>query len=149
MDCRDYQRMFGLPYREDNHKMMIYIYDEDGPESPEEIAAFEKACYEDNELGMPAKRIVCPLCNGKGSHVNPSIDSHGLTREDFDDDPDFAENYFSGMYDVPCYRCNGRNVCLVVDEEKCDKHLLAYFRRVEEDERQYNAMCASELRMGC
>jgi hypothetical protein len=42
--------------------------------------------------------------------VNPSIDSHGLSREDFDQDPDFEEDYFSGVYDVPCYVCSGARV---------------------------------------
>jgi hypothetical protein len=53
---------------------------------------------------------VCPRCRGEGKHVNPSIDSHGLTREDFDQDPDFEEDYFSGVYDVPCYVCSGARV---------------------------------------
>lgn len=51
--------------------------------------------------------VICGLCRGEGTHVNPAIDSHGLTREDFDDDPDFAESYFAGHYDVPCVRCSG------------------------------------------
>lgn len=173
MDCRDYQRMFGLPYKEDSQREVIYfeVYLEDNEDSeyfrglkrasPEGIAlraAFEKALYTpknpDDEvqvshLEIPARRIVCPLCNGKGSHVNPSIDSHGLSREDFDDDPDFRENYFSGMYDVPCYRCHGKNVCLVVDEGRCNRSLLAYFYRQEAEERAYNAMCEAEMRFGC
>jgi hypothetical protein len=53
---------------------------------------------------------VCPRCRGEGKHVNPSIDSHGLSREDFDQDPDFEEDYFSGVYDVPCYVCSGARV---------------------------------------
>lgn len=53
---------------------------------------------------------VCGTCGGAGKHVNPSIDSHGLTREDFDEDPDFREDYFSGRYDVTCNECGGRRV---------------------------------------
>jgi len=53
---------------------------------------------------------VCPLCEGKGSHVNPSIDSSGLTAEDFYEDPDFFEDYRSGVYNVPCNLCSGLRV---------------------------------------
>lgn len=51
--------------------------------------------------------MICPMCEGEGTHVNPSIDSHGLTREDFDEDPDFAEGYRKGDYDVACVGCGG------------------------------------------
>ena len=60
---------------------------------------------------------VCDTCRGTGSHVNPSIDCGGLTSEDFDDDPDFREDYFSGVYDVTCYECNGKRVVPVTEEE--------------------------------
>lgn len=50
---------------------------------------------------------ICDRCRGHGKHVNPNVDGHGLSREDFDEDPDFAENYFSGMYDVSCHDCGG------------------------------------------
>lgn len=49
------------------------------------------------------------MCEGEGTTVNPNIDAHGLTAEDFREDPDFAENYFSGTYDVPCRACGGKN----------------------------------------
>lgn len=62
------------------------------------------------ELNIPCKYEVCDRCEGKGTHVNPSIDGHGLTRDDFADDPDFAEDYFAGRYDVSCYECNGLRV---------------------------------------
>ena len=54
--------------------------------------------------------LVCPVCNGEGKTVNPSIDAGGLTREDFDEDPDFREDYMSGMYDITCRACNGQRV---------------------------------------
>lgn len=50
---------------------------------------------------------ICPACEGEGKTVNPSIDAHGLTSEDFADDPDFAEDYFSGRYDECCRACLG------------------------------------------
>lgn len=56
------------------------------------------------------KWILCPVCEGDGKTVNPDIDSNGLTAEDFREDPDFAENYWSGMYDITCRGCNGHRV---------------------------------------
>lgn len=57
-----------------------------------------------------AKYQVCPVCNGEGKTVNPSIDAHGLTAEDFYEDPDFAEDYKSGVYDIVCNGCHGQRV---------------------------------------
>jgi hypothetical protein len=54
--------------------------------------------------------IVCPVCRGEGKTVNPCIDANGLTAADFAEDPDFAEDYMSGMYDITCRGCNGKRV---------------------------------------
>ena len=72
---------------------------------------------------------VCHLCEGTGTHVNPSIDSNGLTAEDFYEDPDFFEDYRSGMYNVPCYLCSGNRVIPKAigaiteldDQEECEE----------------------------
>lgn len=69
------------------------------------------------ELVLPAVRVVCPVCDGSGKHVNPAIDGHGLGPEDFEDQ-DFAESYWSGAYDVQCEECNGRNVVEELDWER-------------------------------
>jgi hypothetical protein len=76
--------------------------------------------FEDDEAEteVPARYEVCDTCHGKGTHVNPSIDSHGLTAEDFAEDPDFREAYFEGRYDVLCAECGGRRVVPVVDETR-------------------------------
>jgi hypothetical protein len=65
---------------------------------------------------FPIKYVVCQTCNGLGKHVNPDIDSNGLTRDDFDRDPDFMEDYFSGKYDVDCYECCGKRVVPEINE---------------------------------
>ena len=52
--------------------------------------------------------VVCDLCSGRGFYVNPSIDEHGITREEFDSDPEFQENYQRGMFNVKCTKCKGR-----------------------------------------
>lgn len=56
---------------------------------------------------MKTKWKICSVCRGDGKVVNPNIDAHGLTAEDFYDDPDFAENYRSGSYDITCAACHG------------------------------------------
>ena len=69
-------------------------------------------------LRLPTKFRVCPTCDGRGSYVNPAIDEHGISAEEMHDDPDFAESYFSGAYDVTCAECLGKNVIETIDQEK-------------------------------
>lgn len=96
------------------------------------------------EHTLPAKFEVCGTCRGSGTHVNPSIDGNGLTREDFDEDPDFRDAYFDGVYDVTCQTCGGQRVVPVVDEERADKGLLALYQKQQEDQERHNAECRSE-----
>ena len=79
---------------------------------------------EEKELEIPAKWDIWGLCDGRGSHVNPGIDAGGLTAGDFAEDPGFAESYFRGTYDEPCYRCHGRTTEPVVDEDRCNPEQL-------------------------
>jgi hypothetical protein len=101
--------------------------------------------YEDEERAprlIPVEYTVCPTCEGKGKHVNPSIDASGLTWEM--EDRDFREDYLNGVYDVPCYQCHGiRVVPMPADKE--DQQAMERWLR---DELDYQAMCAAERRMG-
>ena len=95
---------------------------------------------------------VCDLCNGKGSHVNPSIDSGGLSYDDFDYDPDFEEEYHSGRYDVPCNQCSGKRVVPVIDDyclTDDQKRALKIMSEQAEDEAAHQAEVMAEMRMGC
>lgn len=85
---------------------------------------------EDTESGtwVPIRFAVCPLCEGRGQHVNPSIDAHGLTREDFDEDPEFEERYFGGDYDIPCNLCRGEKVVPVPLDAAILKRVAEYAR---------------------
>ena len=61
---------------------------------------------------------ACGLCAGRGSYVDPSIDAHGITREEMAElGPEFAENYRGGMYDVTCGLCGGARVVPVPTSE--------------------------------
>lgn len=61
-------------------------------------------------MKLPSKYEVCDQCSGSGKVVNPSIDAGGLSHEDFYEDPEFEEAYFSGRYDMTCPNCGGKRV---------------------------------------
>lgn len=106
---------------------------------------------EEEEISFPAKFEVCDICNGKGQHVNPSIDCHGLTSDDFAEDPDFAEGYFSGRYDVACYCCHGQRVMPVVDEDRLTPEQKKALERLNDKQRadaEFESECRHERIMG-
>jgi hypothetical protein len=74
----------------------------------------EEGCEHKEEL--PGRYEVCERCRGRGVHDHEAF-SDGITAEDFAEDPDFAEQYHKGWYDVPCSVCHGRRVVLVPEEE--------------------------------
>ena len=61
-------------------------------------------------LEIQTKYEVCSLCGGSAKIVNPDIDCGGISRDEFYEDPEFEEAYFSGRYDQTCTRCNGKRV---------------------------------------
>lgn len=103
---------------------------------------------DDGEHSLPTKFEVCPTCEGRGVHVNPSIDCDGLTAEDLED-PDFRESYLSGVYDVVCYTCGGKRVVPVVDRDRCTADLLAAYDEQEQELLACEAEHRAELRWGC
>lgn len=99
-------------------------------------------------IELPYRWIVCHLCDGSGTHVNPSIDAGGLSAEDFAEDPDFAEDYARGVYDEPCRLCRGRTTIPVVDEDRCDPELLARYRQQKDEILRDREIELAELAMG-
>jgi hypothetical protein len=93
----------------------------------------------ESEVEIPIEFEVCGTCRGKGSRVNPAVDGHGLSREDFDEDPGFEEDYFAGVYDVTCSDCRGTRVePIIADEDKLSdeqKAALKYAYNREQDRR--------------
>ena len=100
------------------------------------------------EVPLPWQYEVCPVCRGKGTHVNPSIDCDGLTREDFDEDPDFRDDYLRGVYDVPCNHCGGKRVVPDVDWDALSEEIAEMYREQLADEAMYRREQMAELRMG-
>jgi hypothetical protein len=93
----------------------------------------------------PAEFTVCWVCEGHGKYVNPSIDSDGISPEQFAEDPEFARSYFAGAYDIQCRSCGGRRVELTPIEDEAKKSLAedCQFEADWEAERE------AERRMGC
>ena len=56
---------------------------------------------------MKPKWIICPVCDGDGTTVNPAIDANGISAEDFVADPDFRDDYMSGVFNITCRACGG------------------------------------------
>lgn len=130
MDHRDSARQGRMDGLRPDHERMVLI-DEDG------------------DLGsLPARYEVCWTCDGRGKHVNPSVDSHGISAAEFDEDPDFREDYCRGVYDVTCYECGGRRVTLQLDRNACPKEALEEIDKRVISESSYRAECAAERRMG-
>jgi len=92
--------------------------------------------------------IICPVCSGEGKCVNPNIDAHGLTAEDFHEDPDFAEEYFGGTFDEPCRPCRGTGKMKSDDLEKLEQAAEDRKLAAREDG-DYDAYCvAGDYRYG-
>ena len=103
---------------------------------------------EEESVTVALKYEACPTCEGKGKHVNPSIDCDGLTAKDFAEDPDFRAEYMSGRYDVTCYGCKGKRVVLDLDRDNIDAAVLARIDSMLEDRAHGEWERAAERRMG-
>lgn len=102
----------------------------------------EDEAGEERHFDLGFEWCVCPTCRGRGQHVNPAIDAdHGLTAEDFAQDPDFADDYFSGVYDQECVECGGRRVVPVLEcpELEAWRREIYEMRRAEAAERRIGA----------
>lgn len=104
---------------------------------------------EDKEHTIRLKWGVCGTCGGKGNHVNPSIDAHGISAEEFQEDPGFEEDYFRGVYDMNCYECGGRTTSPVIDEKRTPEETLRFMNDWFRSEASHRAETTAELRMGC
>tara|TARA_B100000131_G_scaffold114902_1_gene111874 strand:- start:1726 stop:2211 length:486 start_codon:yes stop_codon:yes gene_type:complete len=128
-------------------------FDERAMTATKELTHWDNEDVEHTEVFTFNVRFeVCDLCNGKGSHVNPSIDSGGLSYDDFYGDPSFEEDYHSGRYDVSCNQCSGKRVVPVIDDHCLSddqKRALKIMREQAEEEAAYQAEVMAEMRMGC
>jgi len=109
----------------------------------------DEECAETVEF--PLHKEVCGRCRGEGHHDHPAF-SNGFTSSDWaeacEDDPDWSENYRSGMYDVPCEECGGLRVVDVIDESKLSADVLKALHERYHEEACYRRECEAERRMG-
>ena len=111
------------------------------------LCLYDEATDTETEIDLPLRWEVCPVCEGRGEHVNPSIDAGGLSAEDLSD-PDFREDYMNGVFNIPCNHCGGRTTVQVVDRDRCDpEHLKAYDEQQRADA-EYAALCRAEFIAG-
>lgn len=127
------------PFHFDPDHMVITFELDDGEDPPQQ-----------HEL--PARYAVCGLCEGKGRHVNPSIDSGGITGEEWDAwDPEEKASYLSGAYDVQCFGCGGLRVCPIIDETRLSpgqKEVFDMFMEHVRDLERFEAERRAERSMG-
>ena len=136
VDIRERHTPHGVTF--DHERMLIVV----------EVDDYYADCDEfDGKHEIPAVYEVCPTCDGKGSHVNPSIDSHGISAEEMYDDPEFAEDYFGGAYDVSCNECEGRRVVLT-PKKGADERAVNALDQAYRFEAEYAAEREAEMRMG-
>lgn len=85
---------------------------------------------------LPSIFVACPRCRGNGVHDHPAF-ANGIGQDQFDEDPDFGEEYFAGRYDVACSECKGNRVIAepelakLTDEQK--GWLDNFYRSMAED----------------
>lgn len=100
--------------------------------------------YDDMPESIPVFMVVCPACDGRGRYVNPSIDAHGISADEFHEDPDFAAAYMSGDYDVGCVLCEGDRV-VPVPTNKDDR---AEIEELLREAHEIRAEILAEMRFG-
>jgi len=124
-----------------NIKIPIQVYLEDGDEEA--------------TVDAPGRFEVCGRCNGHGTHVNPNIDGHGITMEEWwgpDWDDESREMYMSGGYDVACHECGGTRVVPIIDWQAFERQNPEAAKAYEDQQEQLadlEAMEAAERRYGC
>lgn len=108
--------------------------------------------YEDDDVEatyeLPARWEICSHCRGDGK---TSAYLGAFSREDFDADPDFAEDYVSGVYDRPCDDCGGTGRVLVIDEDALStrqRRVFLAYRQQERERAEIDAMERAERAFG-
>ncbi len=100
--------------------------------------------FGDFEITVETKKVICPECQGHGTHLHPAFRNVAV-ETDLLRDREFMGSYFNGGMDVTCTKCLGANV---VDSPIIpDKYKEAYDKLLDEEERFQNQV-EWEKRMG-
>ena len=104
-----------------------------------EVRVYNDETDEEEMVTVAVTMVPCPVCQGRGSYVNPAIDAGGLTPEqlsEFDDD-DGGNSYLDGAFDQTCSACGGTGVYPEIDREKTNPEALALAdEQAERDEEE-------------
>jgi hypothetical protein len=69
-------------------------------------------------MSQDSKYIVCPSCNGEGTHGPGFVWTQSdMEQEDPDEFADMQRALRRGDFDTPCDFCKGQRVVLAVDED--------------------------------
>ena len=102
------------------------------------------------ETKLPTRFEVCDRCSGHGTHVNPAIDGHGVTADEWNDWGEESQSmYLSGGYDVSCHECDGMRVVLIVVEDSLNEKDREQWTNHVYECYAYEAERLAEERMGC
>ena len=99
-----------------------------------------------NEVLIKASFAICMRCDGEGTHVNPAIDSNGITSDEMEElGDDFREAYMSGGYDISCSNCSGSGKVLEGDPNDPNYQHWLYD---QQDRHEMDAIERQERAMG-
>jgi len=87
---------------------------------------------DDGYIALPFIFDVCPTCQGKGSYVNPNIDSHGICSDEWSSwSCEEQEGYLNGYYDITCAECNGQRVVPIIDKTYLNESEKIFVKMIE------------------
>lgn len=113
------------------HEALIYAINDKGEE------------YGSDTIECTGEMIVCPTCQGKGSHFRKDLDENNLVQgmqEDYDEEG--IEAYRSGSFDQICTECKGQNVVQSPNlPEWANKSISQWEQDKIHDEQVYRAEC--------
>lgn len=94
--------------------------------------------------------IVCPLCRGRGYVVDPAIDCDGISDDYLRENPNFAESYHNGEFNIKCTKCEGKRVVLDLDKVRSllPKSVRKQLAAAEREDREFLSVQLAELRSG-
>jgi hypothetical protein len=104
---------------------------------------------------LPMRFEVCPTCDGRGKYVNPSIDAHGITSDEWNEEWSYEERevYMSGGYDILCCECDGEKVVPEINTNaggfnNAKKEIKDLVDSNIGEEARYVRLCMAEREMG-